>query len=248
MIILTRSRAAAAVIFSTVLFGACDDGPVEPSPPAFDLPVQVLVVSGDSLLGQINRAVGPYVVRVVDARDATLEGITIRWAVTAGGGSVSPAESVTGLTSSSQYYAATALHTLGPEDGTQTVTATAIDVPGSPQATFETRAVSGIVRVLTVSCGYYCYYDEVSFAPDRIAVPVGATVAWRWECRASWAGCPDHDVVFEDDPTEPASSPKQTEGRHLRTFDQPGSFRYRSTPYSSSFTEGMVGTVEVRAD
>lgn len=212
----------AGLVGSPVSFGATADA---------GSPARISPASGNGQLGAVNQVLGPYEVQVTDAHDNPVRGVLIDWKVTGGGGAIEPERSTTPL--------AWTVHTLGPEDGTQSVTATAIDIPGAPSATFESTAVSAIVWVLS---GDY-YYSGTSFSPDEVVVPVGGTVAWVWSC--SYWSCTSHDVVFEDDPTVPVSSGIKASGTHTRTFAEAGVYRYRSTAHSTSFTQGMVGTVLV---
>jgi plastocyanin len=125
------------------------------------------------------------------------------------------------------------VHTIGPEEGTARVTATAPTIAGSPQVTFTHTVVTAIVSV----------YDDY-FSPDSVAVPSGRTVVWVWEYGSNGMS---HNVTFEDDPTEPTSSPTQDMGTLKRTFGgDPRTIRYRCTLHSTSFTEGEVGSVTVQ--
>ena len=76
-----------------------------------------------------------------------------------------------------------------------------------------------------------------SFAPGAISISPMATVTWTWR------GSDTHNVVFEDGQ---GSSNLQASGTHNRAFAAAGSFRYRCTTHSTSFTSGMVGTVIVQ--
>jgi plastocyanin len=76
-----------------------------------------------------------------------------------------------------------------------------------------------------------------SFAPGAISVASMATVTWTWR------GNDSHNVVFEDGQ---GSSNLQTAGTHSRAFAAAGTFRYRCTTHSTSFTSGMVGRVIVQ--
>ena len=76
-----------------------------------------------------------------------------------------------------------------------------------------------------------------SFSPGAIAVSPQTTVTWTWR------GSQSHNVVFEDGQ---GSSGNQVTGTHTRTFGTAGSFRYRCTNHSDSFTSGMIGTVTVQ--
>jgi plastocyanin len=214
---------------SPVSFGATADA---------GSPTRISLASGSGQLGAVNQVVGRYEVQVTDAHDNPVRGVLIEWKVTEGGGAIDPERSITGSDGPDSAPRASTVHTLGPADGTQSVTATAVDIPGAPSATFESTAVSAIV----LSGGWY----GDSFSPDEVVVPVGGTVAWVWSCEDwyGWYGC-SHDVVFEDDPTEPVSSGKKASGTHTRTFADAGVYRYRCTVHSTSFTQGMVGTVRV---
>jgi plastocyanin len=76
-----------------------------------------------------------------------------------------------------------------------------------------------------------------SFSPGAITVSPMATVTWTWR------GNDAHNVVFEDGQ---GSSNLQTAGTHNRAFAASGTFRYRCTTHSTSFTSGMIGTVLVQ--
>ncbi len=200
-------------------------------------PVTMLAYGGDDQVGIVGRQVSPYTAEVADAYGNGIEGVRIDWAVTVGDGAVDPQTSITAASDYDYYYyyygwdptpVASTTHLLGDDEGEQTVTASAPELPDLPGATFTSRAVTAIVEL-----------DGSSFTPADVTVPAGRTVAWIWVSGR-------HNVTFEDDPTEPVSSPTKSQGRHLRTFDDPGTFRYRCTIHSTSFTQGMVGTVSVQ--
>jgi plastocyanin len=73
-----------------------------------------------------------------------------------------------------------------------------------------------------------------------VDIAPGQTVGWRWTTEFV------HNVVFEDDETVPVSSAAKDDGVHLRRFGQPITVRYRCTFHSTSYTDGMVGTVIVK--
>jgi plastocyanin len=94
--------------------------------------------------------------------------------------------------------------------------------------------------MVSATSGYYCY-DLPNFAPASIEVSSGRTVAFMLTDYC-YTQANAHNIVFEDDPTTTASS-----GTHVRTFTgPPGVIRYRCTKHSTSFTEGMVGTITIR--
>jgi hypothetical protein len=192
-------------------------------------------LSGDAL-GVVNTA-HTYAVQATDSHGNAVSGVTIDWAVTSGGGAIFPSRSVTDF--SLGRSGAIASHSLGPDESTYTATSIASSILGAPRVTFQVRAVTARIAVV-IADDYYCYYGacSASFSPAEVVVPAGKTVGWTWEG--------EHNVIFEDDPTEPVSSPTKKSGTHFRTFTKPGTYRYRSTLHSTSFTQGMVGTVMVQ--
>ncbi|MBI4544536.1 MAG: Ig-like domain-containing protein [Gemmatimonadetes bacterium] len=84
-------------------------------------PASLTKVSGDAQSGNVGSALADsLVVKASDAHGNGVSGVSVSWAVTAGGGSVSPSSSAT--SSSGQ---AKTRWTLGPERGTNTATASA---------------------------------------------------------------------------------------------------------------------------
>jgi plastocyanin len=75
------------------------------------------------------------------------------------------------------------------------------------------------------------------FNPSNAQVVPGSTVTWTWSSGDA------HDVAFEDNL---GSSALQTSGTHTRTFAAAGTYRYRCTAHSTSFTNGMIGQVIVQ--
>ena len=140
-----------------------------------------------------------------------------------------------------------ARHRLGPDEGLQSAAAS---VPGSAlRVVFTSRAVSALVSVFQTFGS-----QPPRFLPSTDTIPAGRTVAWRWEgsdyCYYYYYyyyDCPSeqHNVTFEDDPSLPVSSPSQSTGYHLRTFNTAGRYRYRCTNHSTDFENGMVGSVVV---
>jgi TolB protein len=86
------------------------------------------LASGAVQADTVNAVLGvDYAVRAVDSYDNGIGGVTIDWAVTAGGGTITPPRSTTDTVNGT----ATARHTLGPRAGMDTVTATAGGIAGS---------------------------------------------------------------------------------------------------------------------
>jgi hypothetical protein len=86
----------------------------------------------------------PISVIVTDASGNAVPGVTISWNATAGGGSVSPATSVT-----SALGIASATWTMGPTAGTESATATGAGLAGSP-VTFAATAIASAATKLVV--------------------------------------------------------------------------------------------------
>lgn len=157
-----------------------------------------------------------------------VSGVTIEWNVTEGGGSITPLQGMSG-----ENGIASAIQTLGPVEGTNSATATALNVQDFAQASFTAAAVTEVVGVDD---------SNNSFVPDSVGVPLGKTVGWIWIPYEYG----EHDVTFEDNTAQPPSSGRQTSGTHTRVFAVPGTYRYRCTLHSPSFRSGQVGIVVVQ--
>jgi plastocyanin len=77
-----------------------------------------------------------------------------------------------------------------------------------------------------------------TFSPAVDTVAVNSTVTWTWPS----GGVVSHNVTFEDGP----ASATQATGTYQRTFGTAGTYRYRCTIHSTSFTSGMIGTIVVQ--
>jgi plastocyanin len=199
-----------------------------------DQPVQLEMLNNGQIGEPGEHLPLPYWVAVSGTSGTSIGSVPIQWAVTSGGGSLEPVPDVASFQGM--------VHVLGPNLGPQTVTATATTMPGAPTVTFTTTAVSGIVSVLgctgtTDSCRGV---EAPAFSPATVDIAPGQTVGWRWTTEFV------HNVVFEDDATEPVSSAAKDDGLHLRRFEEPMTVRYRCTFHSTSYTDGMVGTVIVK--
>lgn len=75
------------------------------------------------------------------------------------------------------------------------------------------------------------------FNPNSATVTAGTTVTWTWR------GATGHNVTFEDGV---GSSDTQNSGTHNRTFQNPGTYRYRCTIHSTAFGSGMSGEIVVQ--
>lgn len=75
------------------------------------------------------------------------------------------------------------------------------------------------------------------FTPTSVMADSTGTVVWSWN-----GGGASHNVTFEDAIT---GSGDKTTGTFTHTFVAPGTYRYRCTIHSSSFSSGMRGEVVV---
>ena len=122
----------ARVFAALILFAGCGGGTDVPPP------TTVARIGGDQQQGFINTALSvPLSVRVTGSDGLALEGVTVSWTVTSGGGSVSPATSVT-----DGNGVATTTWTLGPVPGQQTVTASLEDGATTTFTAVATAAVA----------------------------------------------------------------------------------------------------------
>jgi len=114
-----------------VLAGGCGSSDGGPSNAG-----QLVVQSGDGQTATVNQPLAPYEVLVTDLQGDPRAGVTVRWAVVSGGGSIAPSTTTdaAGLTS--------AAATLGLVAGVQTVRASASGYSGSP-VSFTSTAMAG---------------------------------------------------------------------------------------------------------
>jgi hypothetical protein len=126
-------------------------------------PTSLAKVSGEPQTGAAGTALAqPLVVRVTDANGNPVAGTTVAFAVTSGGGTVTPTSAVTDA-----QGRASATLTLGVAAGAQTVTAT---VAGLPAVTFSVTATAGPAATLTKVAG------DNQTARTGTAVPVAPSV------------------------------------------------------------------------
>jgi hypothetical protein len=124
---------------------------------------QLLVVSGDSQTAKVGSALAmPLVVAVKDANGNGVAGVTVTFAVTAGGGSLSATMATTGATGQAQ-----SVLTVGATAGANTVTASAAGV--SPVSFNETARVltykDDVAPILTACTGCHLPGGAASFTP-----------------------------------------------------------------------------------
>ena len=203
-------------------------------------------VSGDSQVVIVDRHLEqPFVVHLADAYGNSIPGMLVSWSAVTNGDTTLLG---TDITAPGFYYGPQPVsvynHLAGSEPGAYTVTARVPAVPELSSIAFTFTVVEEPDIEVSVYDydynDYWCwYYGICGFSPSAVQVDVGKAVLWVWK------GTAGHDVVFEDDPTEPISSATRTTGSHGRTFTEPGTYRYRCTVHSTDFTYGMVGVVTV---
>ena len=161
-----------------------------------------------------------YTVQSRDSRGNPKGGVVIDWAVTGGGGSITPAQNTTAANGN-----ASATRTLGAGTGDQTATATAAALPTSPTVTFTTTATT--VTIVRVGPGN-------GFDPSAVSIAAGAAVIWEWQGTTA-----PHNVTFST-AGAPSNILDRTSGSESRTFNNTGTFNYSCTNHV-----GMNGIVTV---
>ena len=210
-----RSKSWVLLLALTAACGGDDGMQPEPSAPA------IAAQGGNGQSGPTGAALAsPVVVRVTQDGSA-LPGVSITWTVTAGGGSVDPAASVTGADGS-----ASTSWTLGPNAGANSLRAAASGATGSPVNFSATGTSSTPPTTAAVSVG------DNFFDPTSTTIAEGGSVTW------TWAGAVSHNVTF----SAGANSATQTAGTFTRTFANAGSFDYLCTIHGAA----MSGTVVVQ--
>ena len=188
-------------------------------------PTQIAKNGGDNQTGAINAPLPtPHSVIVHDSHGNVVPMVPVTWAVGDGGGSVSPTSTQTGSNG-----VASTTRTLGPTVGTQTDTArSTLPLSGSPVGFTATGRQPVTVNV-TVNDNF--------FMPSSVTVGIGDTVKWTWN------GSP-HNVTWQDGfMGSPTQGPPNT---YKRVFSATGGYAYRCTVHSTSFANGMIGSVTVQ--
>jgi alpha-tubulin suppressor-like RCC1 family protein len=122
-----------AVAFAALALGCGGGDPVSPSG---GTPSAILLVSGDGQVGGVGLQLAQdFAARVNDQNGNPLSGITVTWAVTVGGGSITPTSDLTDFNGLSQ-----ARLTLGPAAGANSATAS---VAGVGSVTFNATGTTG---------------------------------------------------------------------------------------------------------
>ncbi len=209
---------------------ACSDdqGPSEP-PLVVEKPA---TKSGDGQTGPVGTALGnPLRVYITQDGDP-VEGVSVSWSASLGG-SIGEAQE------SDELGIATAIWTLGPEEGTQTATATVSGATNSP-LTYSATAESGEPPPPPTGVTVDVRADN-TFSPATVTIAPGESVTWEWA-----EGVGRHNVV--PDAEEPASSGILRDGpfTYTHTFNTPGTYRYYCAAHGAPGGVGMSGIVVVQ--
>jgi plastocyanin len=227
-----RRGVGVLVLGSSVWLGAAcggdDQGPSEP-PMVIEKPA---TKSGDGQTGPVGVALGNPLRVLITREGEPVEGVSVSWSA-AQGGSIGDAQE------SDELGIATAVWTLGPEEGNQLATATVNHATNSPLTYTATAEPAeppppGVtVQVLANN----------TFSPATVTIAPGGSVTWVWE-----EGVGRHNVV-PDNGNDPAPSGVLREGpfTYTHSFATPGTYRYYCAAHGGPGGVGMSGTVIVQA-
>lgn len=187
------------------------------------------LAGGNNQTGDVDAALPAALqVRAEDEFGNPVSGVTVNWAVTAGGGSVDPATSTTAATG-----IASAAFTLGPDAGANTATATATGLTGSP-VTFN---ATGEENVPTPTSDVAVGNDF--FSPEDIVITAGTEVTWTW----TNTGGTSHSVQSTGTPSFTSSAILTGNGQKYSVqFDTPGVYTYQCAVHGAA----MSGSVTVQ--
>ena len=199
---------------------ACNSDSTQPLGP----PDHLVKNGGDQQRWYFNNPLPvPYSVRVQDANNRPVPGVSVEWSFITGAGSFSVNPST-----SNANGVATTVYTLG-SSSTNVVNAR---VTGLPTVMFFASASApGTAVGVTVS--------NFLFAPRDTAVQTGGTVTWTWN-----SGTTQHNVTYTGGPTPlPSNSPTQDASGppFSTTFTTVGTYTYHCTIHPTT----MSGSVTV---
>ena len=187
------------------------------------------LAAGNNQTGDVDAALPVALqVRAEDEFGNPVAGVSVNWAVTAGGGAVAPPTSATGADG-----LASATFTLGPDAGMNVATATATGLTGSPV----TFAATGEVNVPTPTSAVAVGNDF--FNPEDIVITAGTEVTWTW----TNTGGISHSVASTGAPSFPSSAILTGNGQtYSHQFDTPGVYTYQCAVHGAA----MSGSVTVQ--
>jgi plastocyanin len=227
------SVGAVAILAATLV--GCGGTAVQGPPAA----TRITAISGDGQTAVVGTSVPtqPSVI-VTDANGIGVAGVSVAFAVSTGGGTISPTSPVT---TDAGGIAGVSKWALGPTPGSNSLTATAPGLAGSP-VTFNATAQPLSANV-TINVGNGA---QLVFVPSQVTIPVGGTVTWQWD-----SGGISHNVsTSSGSPTIPGT-PTATAGTPNTfgpvTFATAGTYHfYCSVHATATATSGMVGTIIVQ--
>lgn len=187
---------------------------------------QIALKGGSGQTGTVATALAnPFEVIVKDAFGNAVQGTSVAWAVTGGGGAIAPA-----VSTSDASGTASAVLTLGPAAGANTVTATAAGLTGSPVSFSATGEAAGTGSDVSVGNDF--------FAPATLQVAAGTTVTWTWAPGAS-----SHSVESTGTPSFMSSAIMTGAGStYSVTFNTAGTYTYDCIVHGAA----MSGTIVVQ--
>lgn len=186
---------------------------------------QVSLSGGDAQHGVVGSPLSlAHKVLIADAHGNPKSGAQIRWVVGDGGGTVSD----TAPTSAADGTASV-LRTLGATVGSQSDTAIANGLAGSPIAFTATADTVPFAAGVTVG-------PTIMYAPTTVTVASGGTVTWTWA-----SGSIAHSVMWLTAPgTLPTNSAIQSTGTYPITFTTPGTYTYQCAVHGSAMTGQVI--------
>jgi plastocyanin len=215
-------------VTASLLLAACG-GSSDPVDTGTKLIIALASPSGDGQTGTPGTPLDqPFRVLMANGSAQPEPGRTVTWAVTAGGGSLSPVTSTTDANG-----IATTRLTLGPSTGLNRVTASSPGANGSPRPFTATGVIPGEFIQVDV--------NNNSFSPASATIAAGGTVLFRWP-----EGARQHNIVPVAPQTKP-SAPTVVDGpaTHEETFPTRGTYNYFCSVHGSA-NGGMRGTIVVQ--
>jgi len=162
---------------------------------------------------------------VQNALNQPLQGVTVAWTVTEGGGTLGAATSMTDAQGQ-----ASNTYTVGGTAGANTIEA-AVQSNSAIKVAFTATATSAGAVGVTVGNNF--------FDPSAATVSAGGTVTWTWA-----VGAITHNVTWVSGGF--ANSADQNSGTHQVTFPSAGTFSYYCSFHATPTTGTMRGTVTVQ--
>lgn len=226
-----RTGSLASLFGSMLLAAACGDSGGDTGPTEQVTIEKAPSKSGDGQQGLVSLEL-PAPIRVLITRNGTpVSDVSVTWTAQ-DGGAITPS-----VTESGDDGIAEAAWILGPEDGTQTASASVENGIGSP-VSFTAEAIQDqppqqiTVQVL-----------NNQFSPRDLEILVGQTVTWVWGEGVSAHNVSPSDGLVPSRSGEPVAGPHQ----YVFTFTTPGVYNYYCEVHGTAGGLGMVGTVTVLA-